>query len=242
MKSNIMKYVLRYVLFVGIPYVIARKVEKRYLKLKDNPVNKTNSLDNKTDNLDNKPENPAINIRGGEIFAINAIIELLMKDFAYKTALTGLVGSTIWGNTADNAVEQIMKYAGAIVAAPGHKFLKILKRFRKIDDNYASSIKQILLEKDTSNEEKCELIRLKVQYALKNLKGKKRITFIASIVALLMFFLGNNTTAFAYFMTSLKGLIGEKDDDSIKNYIIDVYKEYNAPLPEELITQITNEL
>jgi hypothetical protein len=43
-------------------------------------------------------------------------------------------------------------------------------------------------------------------------------------------------------MTGLKELMGEKDDDSIKNYIIDVYREYNALLPEELITKIANEL
>jgi hypothetical protein len=99
------------------------------------------------------------------------------------------------------------------------------------------------LEKNISNIEKCELIKLKVQYALKNLKGKKRITFITTTLALLAFFLGNETPMFTYFMASLRELLGvENDPESIKSYIIDIYKEYNAPLPQELITQIANEL
>lgn len=99
------------------------------------------------------------------------------------------------------------------------------------------------MEKNISNKEKCELIMLKVQYALKNLKGKKRVTFIAATIALLVFFLGNGTLVFAYFMANLRELLGgEEDQDSIKSYIIEIYREYNTPLPKELITQITNKL
>jgi hypothetical protein len=44
-------------------------------------------------------------------------------------------------------------------------------------------------------------------------------------------------------MASLRELLGGvNDQESLKNYIIDIYSEYNAPLPKELITQITNEL
>jgi hypothetical protein len=166
-----------------------------------------------------------------------------MKDFAYRVAITGLAGSTIWYDVADNAVEQVLRYTGAIMAAPGNKFIRIIKRFRNIDKNHALDLKEILLEKNISDKEKCELIKLKVQYALKNLKGKKRVTFITATIALLVFFLGNGTPAFAYFMTSLRELLGGGDDqESLKNYIIDIYREYNAPLPKELITQIANEL
>jgi hypothetical protein len=224
-----LKYLLRYLIFVGVPYAIARKIEKRYLRSESNP--------------DNKPGDPPTDLRGGEIFTATGITALLMKDFAFKVAITGLVGSSIWYDTADNAAEQVLKYAGAVMAAPGHKFIKIIKRFRNIDSNHALDIKEILLEKNISNREKCELIKLKVQYALKNLRGKKRVAFITATIALLVFFLGNGTPAFAYFMTSLRELLGGKDDqDSLKDYIIDIYREYNAPLPKELITQIANKL
>jgi len=228
MTTSAFKYVLRYLIFVGVPYVLAKKIERRYFKSNRDSVN--------------KPGGPKLDFRGGEIFT-TGIIALLMKDLAFRVAFTGLVGSSVWYDTADNAVEQILKYTGAIVAAPGHKFIKIVKRFRNIDKNHALDIKEILLEKNISNREKCELIKLKVQYALKNLKGKKRVTFITATIALLVFFLGNGTPAFAYFMASLRELLGGGDDqESLKNYIIDIYSEYNAPLPEELITQIASEL
>jgi len=42
-------------------------------------------------------------------------------------------------------------------------------------------------------------------------------------------------------MAGLRELLGGKDDqDSVKNCIIEIYREYNIPLPEELITKITN--
>jgi hypothetical protein len=220
-----LKYLLRYLIFVGIPYSIAKKIEKRYLRSKSNS--------------DNKPDSPPTDLRGGEIFTATGIIALLMKDLAFKAAITGLVGSSIWYDTADNAVEQVLKYASVITAAPGHKFIKIIKRFRNIDNNHALDIKEILLEKNISNREKCELIKLKVQYSLKNIKGKKRVTFITATIALLVFFLGNGTPVFSYFMASLRELLGGEDDqDSLKSYIIDIYREYNAPLPKELITQV----
>jgi hypothetical protein len=224
-----LKYFLRYMVFVGIPYTIAKKIEKRYIRSNHNP--------------DNKPDSSPIDLRGGEIFTTTGIIALLMKDLAFKAAITGLVSSSIWYDTADNAVGQILKYGGALTAAPGHKFIKIIKRFRNIDKKHALDIKEILLEKNISTTEKCELIKLKVQYALKNLRGRKRVTFITATIALLVFFLGNGTPVFAYFMASLRELLGGEDDqDILKSYIIDIYREYNAPLPEELITLISNEL
>jgi hypothetical protein len=225
----IFKYLIRYLLFVGIPYAIAKKIEKRYLRSRNDPYNKPNSL--------------AVDFRGGEILTAAGIAALLMKDLAFKVAFTGLVGSSIWSDTADTAVEQVLKYAGAIAAAPGHRFIKIIKRFRGMNGDHTLDIKEILLEKNISNTEKYELIKVKVQYALKNLEGRKRVTFITTTIALLVFFLGNGTPAFTYFMAGLREMLGAKDDqDSLKGYIIDIYREYNAPLPEELITQITSEL
>jgi hypothetical protein len=236
-----MKYLFRYLIFVGVPYVIARKIEKAYLQ----SLKLKNDIDTKPDNLvvdtDKKAE---LKIRGGSLsLATMGIVAFLMKDFAFRTALSGLIGSTIWSDTADTAVEQILKYSSAILATPGFKFTNISKKLLSIKSDHTLDIKEILLEKNISNKEKLELIILKVQYALKNLKGRKRAVFIATVLALLAFFLGNGTPAFTYFMAGLREVLGGKDDeDSIRDYIIDLYREYNAPLPEELVTMITNEL
>lgn len=111
---------------------------------------------------------------------------------------------------------------------------------------YALSKKEIndLLEKIISNEEKLELIRKKIRDALKNLKGKRKAIFLAA--ALLLFLLGYGTPAYSFFMAGLREFLGGEDDlDSIKDYLVDIYQEYNAPFPEQLarhITQIGNEL
>jgi hypothetical protein len=123
-----LKYLLRYLVFVGIPYALAKKIEKRYLRSKNNP--------------DNKPDSRAVDFRGGEIFTATGIAALLMKDLAFKVALTGLVGSSIWSDMADTGVEQVLKYAGAIAAAPGHKFVKIVKRFRSMNVDHTLDIKE----------------------------------------------------------------------------------------------------
>jgi hypothetical protein len=64
-----------------------------------------------------------------------------MKDLSFKAAIIGLVGSSIWYDTADNAVGQIVKYSGAVMSAPINKVIKIIKRFRNIDNNHALDIK-----------------------------------------------------------------------------------------------------
>jgi hypothetical protein len=235
-QANIVKYLLRYLLFVGIPYAIAKQIEKNYLRSRSKPYDKPDSLDNKPDSL-------PVDFRGGELITLSGFVAFIMKDLAFRVAFTGLVGSSIWSDTADTTTGQVVKYAGAIAAAPGTKLLKILKRFRGMNGNHTLDIKEILLEKNISNEEKFEMVKVRVQYALKNLKGKKRITFITTTVALLVFFLGNGTPAFVYFMAGLREMLGGRDDqESLKEYIIEIYREYNAPLPEELITQIANQL
>ena len=236
-----MKYLLRYLIFVGVPYIVAKKIEKMYLQ----SLKLKNDIDAKPDSLivdtDKKDE---LKTRGGDLsLATISIVGFLMKDFAFRAALTGLVGSTIWSDTADTAVKQVLKYASLIAATPGSKFKNILKKLQRINNDHTLDIKEILLEKDISNKEKLELIILKVRYALKNLKGRRRAVFIATTIALLTFLLGNGTPTFTYFMTGLREVLDGKDDeDSIKDYIIDLYREYNAPLPEELVTMITNEL
>ena len=234
-----MKLLLRYLVFVGVPYIVAKKIEKRYqqhLYSKNNP-------DDKPDNLDvDSSIKDGLEIRGGEIL-ITGIVAFFMKDLAFRLAITGLVGSTIWSDTADTAIEQVLKYAGPIMAAPGYKFKNVVKRLQKIDSKYTLDIKEILLEKNFSNKEKLELIKIKIQYALKNLKGRKRSIFLMTTLALLTFFLGNGTPAFTYFMSGLREFLGGKDDqDTMRDYIVDIYREYNAPLPEELIIKIANKL
>jgi hypothetical protein len=236
-----MKYFLRYIMFAAVPYLLARQVEKIYLKsfeLDDdlsvevenaNPISKINDTD-------------SLEIRGEEFLTVSGILAFLLKDFALKVAVTGAIGSTIWADLADVAVSQIVKYSSSIIAAPGLKFVRIIKKLRRVKGQTVG-IKELLLDKSITNTEKLELLKVKIQYALKNLGGKKRVTFICTLLALLVFLLGNNTPSYLYFMANLREILGGEDDkNTIKIYLIELYREYNAPLPEKLITRITNEL
>jgi hypothetical protein len=41
----------------------------------------------------------------------------------------------------------------------------------------------------------------------------------------------------------IRSFIGREDDaEAVKEYIISIYREYNAPLPEELLVKISDEL
>lgn len=236
MKAPLFRYVLRYLIFCGVPYVLAKKIERKYLKSNRDLSDKSDGPESNKD-LSDKSNSPELNIRGGGITA--TIIALLMKDLAFKAAITGLVGSAIWSDTADNLAEQVLRYGGAISAAPGRKLKNIIKKLQGVDSNYALDIREILLERSLSNKEKLELIRVKIQYAMKNLKGKRKILFVTTTISLLIFFLGNGTPAFTYFMAGLRELfVGNDDPDTLKKCVIEIYKEYNAPLPEELITKI----
>ena len=147
-----MKCLLRYLIFVGVPYIVAKKIEKMYLQ----SLKLKNDIDAKPDSLivdtDKKDE---LKTRGGDIATIS-IVGFLMKDFAFRAALTGLVGSTIWSDTADTAVKQVLKYASLIASTPGSKFKNILKKLQRINNDHTLDIKEILLEKDISNKEKLE--------------------------------------------------------------------------------------
>ena len=49
----------------------------------------------------------------------------------------------------------------------------IWNKLKSISPDHAEDIKKILIDKDLTLEEKIEFLKLKIDYALKNLKGKK---------------------------------------------------------------------
>jgi hypothetical protein len=175
------------------------------------------------------------------------LAKIVVVDFSVKVAIAGAIGSTIWSGTADNAAGALAKYGTAILNAPGKKFAKFvskLKKIQNVDPRY-ESIKELMLDNDLTVAEKLELLKIKVEQTVKELKGVKRTKFILFVIAALLFFFGGGTfipagtsTVFAALMERLRALLGVNDtEDDIRNALIEVYKEYNAPLPEELIPQ-----
>lgn len=188
--------------------------------------------------LDKVPEHTkdSLDTRRGANPVVLWVTKVIINDLAIKTALAGAVGLSIWAETADNAVFQLAKYGSAMFAAPGKKFVRLYRRIKGVDPQYSIDIKEILLDKDLTNKDKVELLKIKIESALKNLKGAKRKQFLLFVIATLLFSVGGNFTLFAWFMERLRALIGKNDDvDTVQEYIIEFYKEFNPPLPKELM-------
>ena len=63
-------------------------------------------------------------------------------------------------------------------------------------------------------------------------------------MATLIFFFGGqlsgSVSAFTALMERLRALLGMDGEEDLKGALIDVYREYNAPFPEELAKAIEN--
>ncbi len=103
---------------------------------------------------------------------------------------------------------------------------------------------EILLDRNLSVKDKLELVKIKVEQTIKNLKGTKRTKFILFVMATLIFFFGGqlsgSVSAFTALMERLRALLGMDGEENLKGALIDVYREYNAPFPEELAKAIEN--
>lgn len=237
--------ILRYLIFVGIPYILARKLEKFFWKnINEETKRKISNELTKSNNSIDDSTGKALNRKGGVIDPITtSIIKLIMVDFGIKVAIGGAFASSIWSESADKVAEHIARYSTAILATPGCKIGRIVQRLKSINPDHTEDIKEILLDKNLTLEERIEFLKLKIDYALKNLKGKKRKQFILFLIAILTFFYGNNIVGFTWLWERIRSFIGREDDaEAVKEYIISIYREYNAPLPEELLVKISDEL
>lgn len=111
---------------------------------------------------------------------------------AVKVTIAGVMGASIWAESADNAAALIVRYSKAIAMAHGNKLARIGKNLRRIDPEYTRDIQEILLDRNLGNPEKLEFLRLKIDYALKNLRGRKRTEFSLAVIAAIAFAVGTN--------------------------------------------------
>lgn len=245
MQIQFGKLLLRYLVFVGIPYLIAKRIEKLLLNRLD-PETKAKLNEElkrfpEIDNVSEKTQND-LGRRGGAAPVGLWLTKVFVLDFAIKVAIGSSIGATIWGSTADNAAANVVKYGTAILQSPGNKFKNFCKKLRGIDPQHTQDIREILLDKNLSVKEKLELVRIKVEQTVKNLKGAKRTKFILFVMATLIFFFGGqltgNVAVFTAVMERLRALLGMDGEEDLKGALIDVYREYNAPLPEELAKAI----
>lgn len=229
-----MSVLVRYLVLVGIPYLIALKIEKMFWQGKtktENPA--TENQKEPTKEID------PLYVNGGFAEPVTWITALLLKDLAIKVAIIAATGVTIWDEAADQAIAAAVKYAGPIVAAPGKKLWHLSKKIRGVDPKLQDSVKEIVFDSKLTAAEKAELLRIKVEYAIKNLKGAKRIQFLTFVLAIVVFFFGKSFPFVGWVMERLRALIGHDEEvEDVAHYLIEIYKDFNAPLPKELAEAI----
>ena len=71
----------------------------------------------------------------------------------------------------------------------------------------------------------------------------KKLNISFFVIATILFNVGGNFVLFAWFMERLRALIGINDDvDIVQKYVIESYREFNAPLPRELAEILPDEI
>nr|YP_010516881.1 hypothetical protein ON958_pgp037 [Haslea pseudostrearia]UXN44663.1 hypothetical protein [Haslea pseudostrearia] len=108
MKIN--RIVLRYLVFVIIPYLIANSLEKLVWKHADSKS--IEKIRKELPDFEKLSEHSKYELdkRGGVIDPILAwLTKVKIANFAIKVAIGGAVSASIWSETADNAAAQLGK-------------------------------------------------------------------------------------------------------------------------------------
>jgi hypothetical protein len=248
-QAKLTKIVLQYLIWVGIPFALAVKIE-RYFWDNVSPEYKR-AFEEKYKNL---PENisehtrDSLATRGGDLQLL--LGKIFMENFAIKIALITSFSTSIWNETTGNTAKHLAKYGKYILTAPGKKFTRLYKRLRRVqpepanqfDARHTEEIRELMLNDELTKLEKLEMLKFKIQDVLKNLTGSRRKQFILLVIATILFASGGDTTAFTWFMARLRALIGGTEDADIHKYLIEIYQEFNAPLPEDLVDALPEEI
>lgn len=189
-----------------------------------------------------KPK-PELNLRKGNGAGARAL-KYLVKDRATRSAILATFATIIGTEFHQQIIDALIKCSPALIACPADR-IKLTSKVRKIlrDTQYANfeEIKEILLNDALTTQDKIQFLMIKVKAILRNLRGIKRNYFILTLLSLLIFLYGNNTVAFTTFWSSLRQLFKSTPlSEDVDEYLIDWYREYNAPLPEHLLRNIIN--
>ena len=262
MKSKFGRILLRYLIFVGIPYLVACRLEKFIFSRLDIETKKQLRKRNKRlfpelekyDNvieiskeaeeiLENTP-------RGGAGPVISSFLLWLLgnvSDLGIKSAIISAIGTAIAGELADGYLSTMLKFGTSIVHSPGTKFLTARNKIEELDlfqSEAETEIQKLLLSNNMTTKDKIHYVSVKVQEILKKLHGPKRKQFILFVLALLFFFFGGNSItthpSLTVLMESLRKMLGSDSELDMRDALIDTYLEFNAPLPEDLVNSINN--
>lgn len=172
----------------------------------------------------------------------NRFLGLIKKDSALKSGLGSAIFVMILTEFNETIASSLIECSPPILAAPGdiRKNIFFSKKIQNIlQSSDISELKELLLNQNLTNEDKLKLFMIKVKACLKDLRGKKRITFLLFLASLIFFLVGNYTPLFTLLMGTIRELLNEIPlPEYIYEYLIGLYREFNAPLPEDLMSKV----
>lgn len=74
-----------------------------------------------------------------------------------------------------------------MLSAPGKRFVRLYRKLKGVDPQHSTEIRKILFNNELTNKDKVELLKIKLESVLKNLKGSKRKQFIFFVIATILF-------------------------------------------------------
>jgi hypothetical protein len=201
------------------------------------------------DNLSEKIEiDHDLNTRGGgqKFFTLEYLFKTISTDKAMRWAIFVLVGGTTTTECINLFRQQIINASPLLMTLPGFdthlKLQNLLKTLPKKDFfEIMRQLIEVATDSALSDEEKIYLIRRIVKAALVSLRGVKKKLFWILLGYILLFFFTNYTPLFGALLLQLREVARSiRTDEGILNFIVETYKEYNIPFPEELMKQVEN--
>ena len=146
------------------------------------------------------------NVRGGDLNPPTGILKLILKDRAVKVAIIALVATVIGNELQQEIVSILLKAFPPILPAREKQLQLNPKVMRILQSTELTEVKELLLDQTLTKTDKLKLLKIKIKFILKGLKGKQRTYFILTLLSLLTFLFRNNTPAFVFFWANLREL------------------------------------
>jgi hypothetical protein len=145
-------------------------------------------------------------MRGGDLKPPSGILRLILKDRASKATIIAVFATLIGSELQEEIVSILLKTSPAILAAREKELQLNPKVLRILQSTELTEVKELLLDQTLTKTDKLKFLKIKINFILKDLKGKQRISFILTLLSLLAFLFRNNTPAFAFFWANLREL------------------------------------
>jgi hypothetical protein len=183
----------------------------------------------------NPNPNSDLDTIGGDLSALQRLLfgrrvmKFLLKDRALKGAILSLFLLAIRDELVQELAKTLAASSPSLIAATSNKLqLKFSPATNEIlQSTGLETAKQVLIKTELKGMSSHALLKIrylllkaKIKYLLKHLKGKKRMQFIFLLISLLAYFFTSNTPLFAFLSAMIREILKETPmTESLDDYL-----------------------